>query len=124
MGLGQVELGHASSALVAATDCSEIIIVRASALLEYHLLQVLKGRDANAMMPLNVKTQCRKFVADVASHYNGAKFHSLAHAMHVTTSMHKLLSETVIDPLNGFSLVFGALLHDAGHTGEPYELRH
>jgi hypothetical protein len=112
------KLGHASSALVAATDCRETIIVRASALLEHHLLRVLKEKDANAVMPLTVKVQIRKFVCDVASKYNGAKFHSLSHAIHVTTSMNKLLSvATQEDPLNSFSLVFSALLHDAGHTG-------
>jgi hypothetical protein len=69
-------------------------------------------------MPLTVKVQIRKFVCDVASKYNGAKFHSLSHAIHVTTSMNKLLSvATQEDPLNSFSLVFSALLHDAGHTG-------
>jgi len=113
------KLGHPESALVAATDCRETHIIRASALLEYHLLRVLKERDANAVIPPSVKAQCRKFVQEVTKQYNGVNFHNLSHAMHVTTSMNKLLSCTVVeDPLNSFSLVFASLLHDAGHTGK------
>ena len=113
------KLGHPTSVLVAATDCREIHIIRASALLEYHLDRVLKHRDTNAKMSEEVKIQCRKLVQEVAKQYNGAKFHSLSHAMHVVTSMNKLLSHVVNeDPLNSFSLVFACLLHDAGHTGK------
>ena len=113
------KLGHPESAIVAATDCRETHIIRASALLEYHLLRVLKERDANAVMSPTVKAQCRKFVQEVTKQYNGVNFHNLSHAMHVTTSMNKLLSCTVVeDPLNCFSLVFASLLHDAGHTGK------
>jgi len=113
------KLGLPTSVLVAATDCREIHIIRASALLEYHLDRVLKHRDTNAKMSEEVKIQCRKLVQEVAKQYNGAKFHSLSHAMHVVTSMNKLLSHVVNDdPLNSFSLVFACLLHDAGHTGK------
>ena len=113
------KLGHPESAIVAATDCRETHIIRASALLEYHLLRVLKERDANAVMSPIVKAQCRKFVQEVTKQYHGVNFHNLSHAMHVTTSMNKLLSCTVVeDPLNCFSLVFASLLHDAGHTGK------
>ena len=113
------KLGLPTSVLVAATDCREIHIIRASALLEYHLDRVLKHRDTNAKMSEEVKIQCRKLVQEVSKQYNGAKFHSLSHAMHVVTSMNKLLSHVVNeDPLNSFSLVFACLLHDAGHTGK------
>ena len=114
------KLGHAESPLVAATNDHEKIIVRASALLEHHLDRVLKHRDTNAKMSVEVKLQIREFVGEVAATYtDAAKFHNLAHAMHVTTSMNKLLSSTLAeDPLNSFSLVFSALIHDAGHTGK------
>lgn len=112
------KLGHASSALCVASEKREVIITRASALLEHHLFRVLKDRNSNASMPSAVKTQCREFVTDVASMYNEVKFHSLSHAMHVTTSMNRLLADALNEvPLNSFSLVFSALLHDAGHTG-------
>ena len=114
------KLGHAESPLVAATNDHEKMIVRASALLEHHLERVLKHRDTNAKMSEEVKVQIREFVGEVAATYtDAAKFHNLAHAMHVTTSMNKLLSSTLAeDPLNSFSLVFSALIHDAGHTGK------
>mmetsp|Transcript_3823 Transcript_3823/g.8537 ORF Transcript_3823/g.8537 Transcript_3823/m.8537 type:complete len:1220 (+) Transcript_3823:92-3751(+) len=114
------KLGHASasSGLVAASDDRDIIIVRASALLEHHLLRVLKERNADATISISIKVQINKFVADVAATYNDVHFHNLSHAIHVTTSMNKLLSATVKeDPSNSFALVFSALLHDAGHTG-------
>lgn len=113
-------LGHAESALVAASDDRNAAVARASALLEHHLLRVLRERagDSEVALPLPVQDQCRDFVEAVAATYNGAKFHSLSHAMHVTTSMNRLLEDVKTEePLNSFSLVFAALLHDAGHTG-------
>jgi len=113
------KLGHAESALVAATNDNKKMIVRASAILEHHLDRLLKYRDADAKMSDVVKLQIIGFVGEVAETYTDtAKFHNLAHAMHVTTSMNKLLTSAVLeDPLNSFSLVFSALIHDAGHTG-------
>lgn len=109
---------HTASSLVAATDDRQQMIMRLSALLEHHLLRVLKERDAGAKMSLIVKEQIAKFVAEVAQTYIDVKFHNLSHAMHVTTSMNKLLSVMHNeDPLNSFSLIFSALVHDAGHTG-------
>lgn len=115
-------LGHASSSLVAATDDSYSLGFRACALLEHHLLRVLQERDPNAEMSLSVKIQLNQFVQEVSESYGNAHFHNWSHANHVTTSMNKLLAaieeggeEPV--PLNCFSLVFAALVHDAGHTG-------
>ena len=115
-------LGHASSSLVAATDDSYSLNFRACALLEHHLLCVLQERDPNAQMSLSVKVQLNQFVQEVSETYGSAKFHNWSHANHVTTSMNKLLAviqeggEELV-PLNSFSLVFAALVHDAGHTG-------
>lgn len=112
-------LGHAESTLVAATDDRRKMNVRAAALLEHHLDRVLKDRDPKAKVSLSIKVQLNKFVDEVSMTYNGAKFHSLSHAVHVMTSMNKLLSAVLTEnSLNNFSLVFSALLHDAGHTGE------
>ena len=115
------KLGYAESVLVEATNDHAKMIVRASALLEHRLDRVLKHRDAGAQMSTDVRLQISEFVREVASTYtDDAKFHNLAHALHVTTSMNKLLSQTVVeDPLNSFVLVLSALIHDAGHTGEP-----
>ena len=112
-------LGQDESSFVAATDDHEKMIVRASALLEHRLDRVLKHRDASAQMSTDVRLQISEFVGEVASTYtDDAKFHNLAHALHVTTSMNKLLSYTLVeDPLTSFTLVFAAIIHDAGHTG-------
>ena len=120
------KLGHAESVLVTATNDHEDMIIRASALLEYHLDRLLKHRDVNAAMSEAVKFQINKFVREIANTYtDDAKFHNLSHALHVTTSMNKLLSYTLSeDPLNSFALVFSALIHDAGHTGKCIAYSH
>ena len=112
-------LGYAESELVAATDDRKLINVRAAILLEHHLDRLLKSRNPDAKVTEVTKAQLVKFV-DVLSHsYKGAKFHSYSHVIHVTTSMNKLISFTEIrDPMISFTLVFSALFHDAGHTGE------
>lgn len=112
-------LGHAESELVAATDDRKLMNVRAAKLLEHHLDRLLKSRNPDSEVTDSVKAQLVKFV-DVLSHsYKGAKFHSYSHVLHVTTSMNKLISFTEIeDPMISFTLVFSALFHDAGHTGE------
>lgn len=112
-------LGHAESELVAATDDRKLMNVRAAKLLEHHLDRLLKSRNPDSELTDAIKAQLVKFV-DVLSHsYEGAKFHSYSHVLHVTTSMNKLISFTEIeDPMISFTLVFSALFHDAGHTGE------
>lgn len=112
-------LGHAESILVAATEDHTKMNFRAAALLEHHLDRLVKNRNPDAKVSETTKIQLNKFVAAVSQSYNDAEFHSYSHALHVTTSMNALLSFALIeDPLNIFSLVFSALLHDAGHTGE------
>ena len=106
-------LGHA------ATEDRTKMNFRAAALLSHHLDRLVKNRNPDAKVSETTKIQLNKFVAAVSQSYNDAEFHSYSHALHVTTSMNALLSYALIeDPLNIFSLVFSALLHDAGHTGE------
>lgn len=112
------DVGHSESLLVAATDDRKTMNSRAAALLEHHLDRLLKNRNPDAKVSEITKNQLTSFVDDVSQSYNDAEFHSYSHALHVTTSMNSLLSFAPIDdPLNVFSLVFSALLHDAGHTG-------
>jgi len=112
-------LGHAESGLIAATEDRTKMNFRAAALLEHHLDRLVKNRNPDAKVSETTKIQLNTFVAAVSQSYNDAEFHSYSHALHVTTSMNALLSFALIeDPLNIFSLVFSALLHDAGHTGE------
>ncbi|KAL7552126.1 hypothetical protein ACHAWF_018244 [Thalassiosira exigua] len=112
------KLGHDESQLVAASDERQVMVTRASALLEHHVLRVIQARDAKAKIPELVKEQISNFVEEIAATYSEVNFHSLSHALHVTTSMNKLLSVMHDEEaLNSFSLVFSALVHDAGHTG-------
>jgi hypothetical protein len=114
------KLGHADSALVcAATDDRKTMNFRATALLEHHLDRVIKKRDPEANISLSTRIQLSKFVDAISQTYGNAKFHSYEHAIHVMTSLNKLLSFALTeDPLNSLSIVFSALIHDAGHTGE------
>jgi hypothetical protein len=114
------KLGHADSGLVcAATDDRKTMNFRATALLEHHLDRVIKNRDPDANMSLSTRIQLSKFVDAISQTYGSAKFHSYEHAIHVMTSMNRLLTFALTeDPLNSFSMVFSALIHDAGHTGE------
>ncbi len=113
------KLGHAESDIVAATEDHKKMNFRAAALLEHHLDRVIKKRDPDAGISLSTRIQLNKFVAAVSISYIDAKFHSYSHAIHAMTSMNALLSFALTDdPLSSLSLVFSALLHDAGHTGE------
>jgi hypothetical protein len=112
-------LGHAESELVAATDDRKLMNIRAAKLLEHHLDRLLKSRNPDAKVTDITKAQLEKFVDALSQSYKGAKFHSYSHVLHVTTSMNKLITFTEIrDPMISFTLVFSALFHDAGHTGE------
>ena len=116
---GWAKLGHAESALVAATDDRVKMNFRVVALLEHHLDRVIKRREPNSSISLSIRIQLNKFVAAVSQSYNHVKFHSYSHALHVTTSMNALLSVTLVeDPFNSLSLIISALLHDVGHTGK------
>ena len=79
---------------------------------------VITARDGCSTVPDIVKEQLSQFVCAIATTYNYVNFHNFEHALHVTTSMNKLLTATpTVDPLNSFSLVFSAFIHDCGHTG-------
>lgn len=64
------------------------------AILEHHLRLVLEERQSGSKLSLAVKVQLSKFVSAVAATYANPDFHRLSHALHVTTSMNKLLSMT------------------------------
>lgn len=93
------------------------------ALLEHRLQCVLKERQQRSELSLSVKVQLTKFITAVAETYGDPHFHCLAHALHVTSSMNKILSESLKETsaLDKFSLIFAAFLHDAGHTGESID---
>lgn len=106
--------------MVHATEDRGIINARFTAILEHFLLLVIQERHFCSKLSLSVKIQLSKFVSAVAETYGDPGFHRLSHALHVTSSMNKLLSHSCDNgsALDNFSLVFAAFLHDAGHTGE------
>ena len=112
------KIGHAESMLVCATPDRKKMNFRATGMLEYHLDRVIKHRDPDGNVSLSTRIQLSKFVEAVSQTYSDVMFHNYQHAIHVMTSMNALLTFVLTeDPLNSFSLVFSALIHDAGHTG-------
>eukprot|EP00956_Cyclotella_meneghiniana_P023283 scaffold45025_cov74-Cyclotella_meneghiniana.AAC.4 len=104
---------------IKATESTEVMIVRFVAILEHHLQLLVEERRPGSVLSLSVTVQLTKLVTTIAMTYGDPNFHRLSHALHVTTSLNKILSETseFTDALDKFSLVFAAFLHDAGHTG-------
>jgi len=119
-------IGQPDSSEVAATSDRDTMIRRLSSILRERLEQVVQVRDIRPTLERTVKTQIVQFVSAIEQTYSDVHFHSFQHAYHVTIAMNKLIDvlpkkatrETIPqDPLIKFSLVFAALVHDAGHTG-------
>eukprot|EP00804_Cyclotella_cryptica_P029732 CCRYP_015206-RA/>CCRYP_015206-RA protein AED:0.12 eAED:0.12 QI:301/0.92/0.93/1/0.85/0.8/15/353/1031 len=115
-------IGRSESPSLKATEEHEVMIARFVAILHHHLQLVLEERKPGSGISCSVQLQLAKYVNAIADTYDDPKFHQLSHAMHVTTSMNKLLyfstrNGEVSSALENFSLVFAAFLHDAGHTG-------
>lgn len=76
-----------------------------------------------------VLDQLRSFVESISALYPGNPFHNFEHCSHVAMSTKKLLDRIaanemeiwstvrVSDRLTRFSIIFAALIHDAGHPG-------
>ena len=112
-------IGHADSPLNTATSDIQRMNLRASAILNHHLARVLQCRKPHDLsLTSDIRVQLIQFVTDISKSYGPAKFHNYEHAIHVMTSMNKLLSMAVNEtPFNSFALTLSALIHDAGHTG-------
>lgn len=85
----------------------------------------------------DLRSSVRDYVATIASMYNNVPFHNFEHASHVTLAAQKLVkrmttSKTLdeselynrsygisADPITQFAIVFGAMIHDVGHSGIP-----
>jgi len=101
------------------------IVECVSSVLEHHLEKCVEARDKSTLDCL-ARSKIRNLVAEIATTYGDVPFHNFQHAGHVVLSMNKLVhtlqtdpqgSLANADPIIGFSLVFSALIHDAGHTG-------
>jgi len=138
-------LGLGENPLVVATDNSNIMIRRITALLAQRLSNLVTSRQCSpdtgekktddlltrtGVLSPAVLVQLRLFVMEIESLYNDVPFHSFAHASHVTISANKLVdvilkkeffieNEAILSSnhLACFSIVFAALCHDAGHLG-------
>lgn len=102
------------------------IIECVSRVLEHHLEKSVKARGASKKLDGLARSKIRNLVAEMSTTYSDVPFHNFQHAGHVVLSMNKLVhtlqtdpqgSLADADPIIGFSLVFSALIHDAGHTG-------
>lgn len=65
-------------------------------------------------------------ITAVRNSYNGNKYHSFAHACHVTLNCAKILLDAAhqsphITRVEGLALLFAALIHDIGHLGVSNE---
>lgn len=93
------------------------------------------------ILPNEIRSQVKEFVAAIASLYREVPFHNFEHASHVTLSANKLMKRIITpddasknaetcaadlhfatfgissDPLTQFAVVFSALIHDVDHTG-------
>jgi len=62
------------------------------------------------------------FIRSTIPCYNDVKYHTFEHAIHVLLNIRCLLSSIPterITPLEGFALLFSALIHDLDHLGMP-----
>lgn len=129
-------IGQKDNDLVAATANHRVMINRCAAILEVRLENVLKSRDPRSSLSPEAKKELRAYVAHIESIYNQVEYHAFEHACHVMTSTNKLLhslseaKETekgplgrkLTNPLTYFSVVFAALIHDVGHTGQSNQI--
>jgi hypothetical protein len=103
------------------SEDKEVMIAQFTALLEHYLQLVIETRQPGRVLSLSVKVQLAKFIMAISDSYGDPHFHQLSHALHVTTSMNKLLlmsnQSTGSSALENFALILAAFLHDAGHTG-------
>ena len=113
-----------------AVDSNSILIDRITYILSNYAICCNNTNSGNASLPLIAREQLREFVATIEKTYEKNHFHSFLHAYHALISMDKLIqvhireydtnmfSAPISDfPLIPFALIFGALIHDAGHTG-------
>ena len=119
------EIGTAKNSVVA-TNNTDDNIERISCILEHHLERCAQQRGDPELSSTS-KSKIRTYVAAIESTYSDVHFHSFQHATHVVLSMNKLIHSlqkdlSKSDPLIGFSLVFAALVHDAGHTGKSNKI--
>mmetsp|Transcript_15384 Transcript_15384/g.28983 ORF Transcript_15384/g.28983 Transcript_15384/m.28983 type:complete len:1197 (+) Transcript_15384:315-3905(+) len=132
-------IGLPDSPLVGATSDQEVMITRVSAMLQHRLEIAMEQRRQGSMNRLQ-KSQLRSYVKEISTMYNPVDFHNFEHAVHVTTSMNKII-DTIVESVdygeqgNGsicktfwqnsfihFTLIFSCLIHDVEHTGKSNKI--
>lgn len=132
-------IGLPDSPMVAATSNEGIMVARVSAMLQHRLEIAMDQRRQGPMNRLQ-KSQLRSYVNEIASMYNPVEFHNFEHAVHVTTSMNKIIDTIVVSVDNGqygngsicrdfwqnsfihFTIIFSCLIHDVEHTGKSNKI--
>jgi hypothetical protein len=132
-------IGLPDSPLVAATNDNDTMITRLSAMLQHRLDIAMHQRRQRSLNRLQ-KSQLRAYVKEISTMYNPVEFHNFEHAVHVTTSMNKILDAIVESVDNGqvengsicrnfwqnsfvhFTLLFSCLIHDVEHTGKSNKI--
>ncbi len=124
-------LGYLDPEIVDSSSLTETMIDHIVSILFHHVTKLPAFESKVVPTTLSVvKFQLRKLVVAIENNYEQNHFHSFNHAYQVVVSMNKLIDEISRDPssktktglffqepLFAFSLVFGALIHDVGHTG-------
>jgi|AntRauTorckE5430_2_1112549.scaffolds.fasta_scaffold00290_1 hypothetical protein len=132
-------LGLPDTPLVTSTSDINVMIDRVNGMLQHRLAIAMEQRKQSAMSKLQ-KSQLRAYVSDIASMYKSVDYHNFEHAVHVTTSMHKLI-DTIVSSIDGgglgngsicqkmwqnsfnhFVMIFACLIHDVEHTGQSNKI--
>ena len=134
-----LRIGLPDNPLVTATSDIDVMIDRVTGMLQHRLSIAMEQRKQNTMTHVQ-KTQLRSYVSEIASMYNPVDFHNFEHAVHVTTSMHKMVDTIVSSIKNGqlgngsicrhmwqdsfihFVMIFACLIHDVEHTGQSNKI--
>jgi hypothetical protein len=132
-------IGLADSSLVVATDDTKIMVNRVAAILE-HRLSIALAKRGQDQMDRATRSELRSYVHEISTMYKDVQFHNFEHAVHVTTSMNKMI-DTIVESVGSekvgdgsicenfwqnsflhFVMIFACLIHDVEHLGRSNKI--